>query len=147
MTEFENQVLDAYRNGNRFGEHLGMDFKIIDRGKVHYNLTISETHLATPSAAHGGVIAAFMDAILGVGALSASSTHGNVVSTVEFKISYLKPALLNDTLIGKSRLLKEGKSLIFMDAEVWNQRDELVATGSGTFNQYSVQKLISFFDK
>lgn len=139
-------IIQAYIDGNAFGETLGMDFELREPGSVAYFLTVAQKHLATPKAAHGGVLAAFADAILGVGALSLSSASGNVVSTVEFKINYLAPALLGDELTGMSRLLKAGRSLIFMEGEIKNQRNELVATASGTFNQYPVEKLFKLYE-
>lgn len=139
----DHPIIQGYIQGNEFGRYLGMDFIISENGEVHYKITIEAKHLATPATAHGGVIAALADAGLGVGALSVSSEFGNVVSTVEFKISYLRPAKLNDQLILKSRLLKSGKSLIFMEADIFNQQNELVAKANGTFNQYPIDKLIS----
>lgn len=138
-----NVIIQGYIQGNKFGETLGMDFEIPEIGTAIYKIKIVPEHLATATTAHGGVLAAFSDAVLGVGALSLSSTFNNVVATVEFKISYLKPALLGDVLIGTSTVLKSGKSLIFMEARIVNQRNELVCTANGTFNQYPMEKLMS----
>lgn len=138
-----NSIIQGYIDGNKFGETLGMDFEIHEVGQVVYKITINQGHLATVTTAHGGVLAAFADAVLGVGALSVSSESHNVVATVEFKISYLKPALLGDVLIGTSFVLKSGKSLIFMEAKIVNQNNELVCTANGTFNQYPLEKLKS----
>lgn len=138
-------IIQGYIQGNNFGRFLGMDFTIEARGKVKYHMTISEDHLATPIAAHGGVLAALADAGLGVGALSVSSEFGNVVSTVEFKVSYIAPVKLNDEITLVSKLVKAGRSIIFMEAEIFNQNDQLVAKANGTFNQYSLDKLLSTF--
>lgn len=135
-------IIQGYIDGNEFGRVFGMDFEVISPGTVEYHLLISEKHLATPLAAHGGVIAAFADAVLGVGALSKSCEFGNVVSTVEFKISYFNPAKIGDQLIGTSTLLKAGKSIIFMEASIFNQNNDLIAKANGTFNQYPVEKII-----
>lgn len=135
------QILEAYNLGNHFGRLLGMQFIELDNGEIEYSLTITESHLATPSTAHGGVIAAFSDALLGVGALSFSSGFGNIVSTVEFKVSYFRPVKLNDLIIGRTAVLKAGKSIIFMEGEIRNDRGELVAKANGTFNQYPAEKI------
>lgn len=139
-------IIQGYIQGNEFGRFLGMDFTIVEKGKIIYKMVISEKHLATPITAHGGVLAALADAGLGVGALSVSAEYGNVVSTVEFKISYISPARLNDELILTSYLVKSGRSIIFMDAKIVNQHNELVATAHGTFNQYPIDKLLSTFN-
>lgn len=138
-------IIQAYIDGNAFGSTLGMDFDIVQPGEVRYFMDIGKQHLATPRAAHGGVLAAFADAVLGVGALSFSCQNGNVVSTVEFKITYLAPAHVGDQLTGSSRMLKAGKSLIFMEGEIRNQRGELLVTANGTFNQYPVAKISGLY--
>lgn len=135
-------IIQGYIDGNTFGETLGMDFKIISNGVVEYTLLVTPSHLATPATAHGGVLAAFADAVLGVGALSYSCNFNNVVATIEFKISYLNPARVGDTLTGTSKLLKAGKSIVFMEATIVNQHSESIATATGTFNQYPIQKLM-----
>lgn len=136
-------IIQGYINGNEFGRYLGMDFTFVEKGEVEYRMAVNKNHLATPATAHGGVLAALADAGLGVGALTVSAEFGNVVSTVEFKISYFRPARLNDELILKSKLLKSGKSIIFMEADIFNQHNELVAKANGTFNQYPIDKLLS----
>lgn len=142
----DHPIIQGYIQGNEFGRFLGMDFTIEAKGRVVYKMVVTEKHLATPITAHGGVIAALADAGLGVGALSVSAEYGNVVSTVEFKISYISPARLNDELILESTLVKSGRSIVFMEAKIVNQRNELVATANGTFNQYPIDKLLSTFN-
>lgn len=138
----KHPIIQGYIDGNAFGELLGMDFEILSDGVVAYRLTIKPEHLATPATAHGGILAAFADAILGVGALSYSCNANNVVATIEFKISFLHPARVGDQLTGTSKLLKAGKSIIFMEAMITNQNGINIASANGTFNQYPIQKLM-----
>jgi uncharacterized protein (TIGR00369 family) len=95
----EISLLERYNASNNFGKLLNIDFKIISDGVVEYYLKIEQKHLATPQAAHGGVVAALVDSALGVAGLSAVYKERKAVSTVEFKLNYLSPALLNDELI------------------------------------------------
>jgi uncharacterized protein (TIGR00369 family) len=90
----QHPLILHYIKMNRFGHLLGMDFSIQSPGKVEYKLNIKEEHLATPISAHGGVISALLDATLGVGALSAVCEEEKVVSTIEMKVSFLRPVLL-----------------------------------------------------
>lgn len=120
-----------------------MDFKIIEPGVVHYHLTIKKEHLATPIAAHGGVISGFMDAILGVAALSGVHQDNNVVSTVEFKINFLSPALLHDELLGIGKIEQKGKRLIITSGDIIckNRNNTVIAKAIGTFNAYPAEKV------
>lgn len=125
---------------NRFGSFLGMEFKIIEAGNVVYSLTVREDHLATPHSAHGGVLSALLDATLGVGALSAVCEEDKVVATVEMKVSFFRPVFLGDQLTATSSILKKGNRILFTEAEIHNQKNELVAKASGTMNAYPKEK-------
>jgi uncharacterized protein (TIGR00369 family) len=141
MHELNNHPLIlAYIRGNHFGSLIGMDFNILDRGKIEYKLKIEEKHLATLRAAHGGCLAALVDALLGVSALSAVCEQGKVVSTVEFKLNFLRPALLGDILIGQGSVVKAGNRIVFTEGQIINQHGEIVVTASGTFNAYPKEK-------
>lgn len=138
----QNNILKKYIEQNYFGKLLGMHFKLIAEGEVDYYMNINKEHLATPLAAHGGAISALVDAALGVCALSAVYNSNKAVSTVEYKINYLSPALLNDELVAKARLLKKGNRLIITECTVYasNREDVLIAKAMGTFNAYDAGK-------
>lgn len=121
---------------NHFGRFMQMDYTILNPGIVEYKLNIREELLATKHAAHGGALAAFMDAILGVASLSAVADEGKLVATIEFKINYLKPALLADTLIGKGKVIQKGKRILITEGEIFNQKNELIVKAIGTFTSY-----------
>lgn len=141
MNELNNHpLIEKYIELNRFGQLLGMEFTILQEGKIEYRMKITEDHLATPHAAHGGSLAALLDATVGVGALSAVCSDNKVVSTVEMKTTFFGPAFLGDELIARSELLKKGNRMLFMEAAVYNQRNELIAKASSTLNAYPMEK-------
>jgi uncharacterized protein (TIGR00369 family) len=135
-------LIEYYIANNHYGKTLGMDFKIIEPGLVHYFLTIKQEHLATLKAAHGGVISAFMDSILGVAALSVSAKENKIVSTVEFKINFLAPAILGDELIGIGKVEQHGKRLIISSGDIIcpKRKNIMIAKALGTFNLYPAEK-------
>jgi len=96
--------------------------------------------LATPTAIHGGMLAAMMDGIIGVAALSAVAKENKLVSTVEFKINYFKPAFLGDQLTGKGKVDHKGNRIIHASGEIYNQKNELIAKALGTLNAYPFEK-------
>lgn len=135
-------LIEQYISNNQFGKTLGMDFKIVEPGLVHYYLTIKQEHLATPKAAHGGVISALMDGLLGVSALSVSAIENKIISTVEFKINFLAPAFLNDELLGIGKVEQQGKRLIIVSGDIIcpKRNNIVIAKGIGTFNAYPAEK-------
>lgn len=136
----EHPLIIDYILQNNFGRLLGMNFTILSPGIVSYSLSINKSHLATPVAVHGGVVASLLDATVGVGALSAVCELEKVVSTVELSISYLSPSFLNDQLTATSELVKLGHKLIFMEAKVVNQNGALIAKATAILNAYPKEK-------
>jgi len=135
----QHPLIQKYIEYNAFGRLIGMSFNITQPGIVEYSMTIRLEHLATPKAAHGGLIAGFLDAVVGVGALSAVCEEGMIVSTVEMKVSYFEPILLGDHITGISKMMKRGKRILFMEGEVFNQHGVLVAKAIATLNAYPAQ--------
>lgn len=139
----KNNIIQLYEQANNFGDMLGMELTLHKPGKISYKMEVTKKHLATPIAAHGGALASLVDGTLGVAGLSLVSEEGKVVSTIEFKINYLKPALEGDVLVATGEVQQAGKRILFINCEVNNQKGELVATGNGTFNAYPADKLFS----
>ncbi|MCO4814589.1 MAG: PaaI family thioesterase [Flavobacteriales bacterium] len=141
MKELLNHpLIQGYIESNNFGRLLGMNFNILDHGVVIYSMLITKSHLATPIAAHGGSIAALIDASMGVCALSEVILDNKVVSTIELKMSFIAPAVLGDTMMAKANIVKSGKRLLIVEGEIRNQNDKLIAIASGTFNAYPSDK-------
>ncbi len=124
-----------FRQHSNFDRTLGLELEIFGPGKVTYSLTIDQRHLSTATISHGGVIAGMMDNVLGVTALSQAVTLGQLVSTVEFKLNYLRPARLGDRLVGNAQIDFQGKSLIVTSGAIFCGTD-IISKGQGTFNLY-----------
>jgi uncharacterized protein (TIGR00369 family) len=133
-------LIQAYIANNNFGKLLEAEFQIKDYGIIEYYVKVVEKHLATPNAVHGGCIAALLDATIGVGALSLVCEQGMVVSTLEFKVSFLNACKIGDELKSFSNPIKIGNRLIFMEAEIVNQDNLLIAKASATLNAYPKEK-------
>lgn len=137
-----NTLIDKYNLQNHYGRLIGMDFTIVKAGEVNYKLTVSEKHLATPLSAHGGLISSLVDAALGVAGLSSVHEENKVVSTIEYKLNFLNPALLNDELLAKARVEQKGKRILIISCDVFavNRKNLVIAKALGTFNSYDAAK-------
>lgn len=129
-----------FKSFNKFDAENGLTFEVHEPGFITYKMTIEEKHLSSPNTAHGAALAAFMDCVLGLSALSQAMVVGNLTSTVEFKINYIRPVHLGDVLTGTGKVVHKGKSLIISSGEIKNAKDELIALGQGTFNTYPLNK-------
>lgn len=135
-------IIEQYIEHNHFGKTIGMNFTQLEPGLIHYFLKITEAHLATPLAAHGGVISALMDGLLGVTGLSAVAQQNQLISTIEFKLNFISPALLNDELLGIGKIEQLGKRLMVVSGEITcpKRNNVVISKGMGTLNIYPAEK-------
>tara|TARA_Y100000385_G_scaffold226235_1_gene236859 strand:- start:4502 stop:4933 length:432 start_codon:yes stop_codon:yes gene_type:complete len=136
----DTDILKKYNQTNEFGRFLGLVIESSSPGEVKYCVEVKKEHLATLHSAHGGFLAAYFDQIIGTAALSKALIERKVVATVEFKMNYLKPAFLGDKLVGKGKVINNGKRLYTVEGKILNQKQELLATGLATLNAYPFEK-------
>jgi uncharacterized protein (TIGR00369 family) len=137
-----HELLEIYQKVNEFGRLMGMELEVIAPGEIKYTMRIGSQHLSNPLAAHGGAVAAIMDGVLGVAALSLAVESEKLVSTVEFKINYFRPVMPGTVLEGHGKVEFVGKRLISASGRIINQSSgELLCTGTGTFNQYPADRI------
>lgn len=135
------QMISHYNQINKFGADNEMKLEIIEPGHIKYTMRIEDRHLSSPNTCHGGVVAGLMDSVIGTAALSAAFVDDNLVSTVEFKINYLQPVLLGETLVGEGKIDFKGKSTIVSTGHIYKEKDGSVAAiAIGTFNVYPLSK-------
>lgn len=79
---------------------------------------------------HGGVLLSALDATMGILARADSNPCSGVV-TIDLTTSFLAPAK-SDIAI-EARTLRCGASLAFIEGEIRDRDDQLVAKASGTF--------------
>ena len=132
--------MKIYNRVNQFGTDHDFKLTILKPGEISYKMEVQQKHLATPKTIHGGMVAAMMDGVLGVAALSAVAHENKLVATVEFKISFYNPAHLGDLLTGNGRVDKKGNRIVFASGEIYNQKNKLIAKAIGTFNAYPFEK-------
>lgn len=143
IAEFE----DFYKRICNFDRHMGLALTIHNPGEITYRVQIDERHLSAFEACHGGVIAGFMDAILGVTALSWCIEKNKLCATVEFKTHFFSPVKRGDELEGSGEIDFAGSRLVVATAHINDVTTaQLVAKGMGTFNLYPVAKKKELFD-
>lgn len=134
------KLIELYNQVNQFGLENDLKLSIIKPGEIIYKMEVLKKHLATPTAIHGGMISGMMDGVLGVAALTTVAKDEKLVSTVEFKINFIKPAFLGDKLTGKGKVDHKGNRIIHASGEIYNQNNELIAKAIGTLNAYPISK-------
>lgn len=79
---------------------------------------------------HGGVIAALIDV---AGDFALIARLGRALPTINLRIDYLRPAVSTD-LVAEARILRAGKSVGFVDIEVRDGSERVVAVGRGNYS-------------
>ena len=108
----------------------GVLFKTISQDEYHFKTTIKENHLNAAGITHGGFIAAFVDA--GAGTAAHRSAESNPCVTVSLELKFISTVRLGQELIGKTKIQKKTKSMIFLTCELL-VANKIVATASGVW--------------
>ena len=108
----------------------GLLFKTISEDEYIFKTTIKENHLNAAGITHGGFIAAFIDA--GAGTAAHRSTGQNPCVTISLEIKFISPVKLGQELIGKTKIQKKTKSMVFLTCEL-TAENKIVSTSSGVW--------------
>jgi uncharacterized protein (TIGR00369 family) len=83
----------------------------------------------------GGFVAAFADSAMGAASVTfAAASERKVFSAnAEIKVSFLKPAKVGSTLTCTAYVISGGNRAAFIEAEVTDEDDRLIAKASSTY--------------
>ena len=106
--------------------HLGVTLTAAREDEVSGELTVAEHLCTVGNILHGGTIMAFADTLGAVGAFL-NLPPGARTSTVESKTNFLRAAKLGEKIVGTSRLLNKGRTLMLWQTEVRDAQQRLIA--------------------
>ena len=114
-----------------FMKHLGgLDLKKIDEANYEFTVKVQSMHLNTGNIAHGGFLSTIADTGMGTAAHRIAGDKRCV--TINLDIKFISAGKLNERLIGKVKVLKKTKTLVFISCEIFGA-EKIVATASGTW--------------
>ena len=121
--------MDETKKG--FMQNIGnLSFKKIDVSNFEFSIKISENYLNTGGIAHGGFIATIADT--GMGNAAHISAGNKRCVTINLDIKFISAGKLNEELIGRVKVLKRTKTLVFISSEIFSS-ERIIATASGTW--------------
>ncbi|HVU05772.1 MAG TPA: PaaI family thioesterase [Polyangiaceae bacterium] len=130
-------------NRSHYSDLIGLRLEHREDGAAQVSVEIAGAHCNTNGTAHGGVVTSLVDTACGAAMAYQPSIGGNGVATVSIQVSYLAPVFVGDVLTAASRCRGRGRRLLTMDAEVKNQKGEVVAIGICTLRVRSSGKVVS----
>ena len=114
-----------------FMKHLGgLDLKKIDETNYEFTVKVQDIHLNTGKIAHGGFLSTIADTGMGTAAHRIAGDKRCV--TINLDIKFISAGMLGDKLVGKVKILKKTKTLVFISCEISNSSD-IVASANGTW--------------
>ena len=113
-----------------FAALLGLSLTNAAAGEASGELTLEEKHLNPHGVAHGGVVYALADTVMG-GALHSLLGEGQSCATLEIKISYFRPAF-DGKLICTASVDHCGKRFGHITARI-EGGGKLIALATGNF--------------
>lgn len=110
-----------------------MGFELIDlgEGSSAIRLALRSHHLNPGKIAHGGVVAAILDAAIGLALrtrLGPDATH----VTVDLHVNYLRP-VQRGTIEARGRAVKSGERVGYGEADLFDARERLLARAQANF--------------
>jgi uncharacterized protein (TIGR00369 family) len=80
---------------------------------------------------HGGLVCALLDSVCGC-AVQTTLPQGQGYTSVEIKVSYLRPVRAGDVLTAVGTVVKPGRRVAFSEGEVRDGEGRVVATATST---------------
>lgn len=119
------------RNPPPVSRLIGFRIAKVQKGRAVLTLRTREAHRNFNGTVHGGILCDLSDAAMGAAFISAVRPDQTGV-TVEFKISFFKAVFAGDFLKATARILSHGRSLYFLECEIRNSKDQLIAKAAST---------------
>jgi len=118
-----------YQKKIPFVAHLGLLTEALGEGTARLSMPLPEHFTNSLGTAHGGVILSLLDVAL---CTAARTLHPDSVGVVTIDMSTSFIGSGGGTLIAEARVLKDGRSMTFVEAEARNADGSLVAKAIGT---------------
>jgi len=106
----------------------GLLFRNISKNEYEFKVIINENHLNNAGITHGGYIAAMIDA--GAGTSAHRTSNNAPCVTISLDLKFISPSKNGDEIIGRTRILKKTKTLIFLFCEL-TCNNKTLASASG----------------
>jgi uncharacterized protein (TIGR00369 family) len=124
------QFTRDYQKKIPFVAHLGLVTEELGQGTARLSMPLPEHFTNSLGTAHGGVIMSLLDVALCTAARTLHPDSIGVI-TIDMSTSFIGGGS-GDRLVAEARVLRDGRSMTFVEAEAKNADGSLVAKAIGT---------------
>ena len=114
-----------------FAKLLGIEVDSVEPGHAVLSMPIRDDLKQNHGVAHGGSIAALIDSAMAI-AIIPLLAENERTTTVDLTIHYLRP-LTEGTARASARVVRAGKRVITVSAELFDHQEKLAATALSTY--------------
>ncbi len=111
-------------------EFLGFQYSRVSPMSVKICLPLNPLHFNSVGVVHGGVISTLVD--VAMSNLVDANNGVQTAVTIDLHTTFLKGAK-GEALTAKANIVKQGRTLMYADCQVFNDENEIVARSTGTF--------------
>lgn len=115
------------KSASPFAHWLSGTFESIEEGSIQARYTVRKDMTNPAMILHGGVMAAIMDDLLGMSIFTLGLKE--FYPSINLSLEYFTPAKVGDEVICKTLVVKKGRNVITMAAELRHQDGKLIAQG------------------
>jgi uncharacterized protein (TIGR00369 family) len=102
-------------------------------GTSTWTMRVDERFLNPAGVVQGGFLAAMADSAMGACAVTAARQGKMTVANTVMKVSMVRPARLGAQLTCTATVLKAGRAITFVQANIVDDQERLIATASSTY--------------
>ncbi len=135
LTEDQRRRIHAALDTVPFAKLIGLELDKIEPGLAVMSFEIRDDLKQNSGVVHGGAIASLIDTAMAF-AIIPLLAEGERTTTVDLTINYLRPLTIGRAT-ATARVLRAGRSVIVVSADVSDERSNLAATALSTYLRLS----------
>jgi uncharacterized protein (TIGR00369 family) len=128
--KYIEKAFEVVRN-TPYLRHLGIELVEMSEGSAVMKMPMKEELRQPYGLLHGGATASLIDTATAF-AVVAAIGQADKATTVDLTVHYLRP-VINETTICTAKVVRAGKRLITVSAEVHNEDGKMIATALSTY--------------
>jgi 1,4-dihydroxy-2-naphthoyl-CoA hydrolase len=127
-TKEEYLAIAHQMNKNTMMEALGVEYIEVTEGFVSARMPVDKRTHQPVGLLHGGASAALVETLGSMGSALLVDPNEFNVTGIEVNTNHVK-GVREGWVIGKGKIIHQGKSTHIWNVDIFNEQDELVATG------------------
>jgi uncharacterized protein (TIGR00369 family) len=132
LTEEQRRSLEHARDSVPFLKLLGAEVESAGPGTATLRLALREELMRNDGIVHGGVMASLIDSAFAF-AIIPILGEGERTVTVDLTIHYLRPLSSGGVARAVARVVRAGRRVITVSADLFDENDKLAATALSTY--------------